>query len=127
MNGNNILVYSGGTPIAAMKSNEIQSESDLIEISTPTSSQWREFLGGRKSWSISVSYLVLADAGVKDLLKVGNTYTLKVKGRNASDADAVEGNAIMRTCGIRATWGNLVAGTFTFIGNGELAVPSVNL
>ena len=86
INGNNVLIYRNGTAIAGTISNEIQTGAELIEISSPTSGQWKEYIAGRKSWSVNVSYLILANNGVRDLLNVGSSYTLKIRGRNATDA-----------------------------------------
>jgi hypothetical protein len=119
--GNNILIYRSGTAIAGTTSNEIQSEADLIEISSPTSGQWKEYIEGRKSWSINVSYLVLAYNGVRELLNVGTTYTLKFRGRNSSDSTGVQGTAILKSCKITATKGNLCQGSFQFVGTGALS------
>ena len=118
--GNNILIYRAGTAIAGTVSNEIQAGADLIEISSPTSGQWKEYIAGRKNWSINVSYLVLAYNGVRELLNVGTTYTLKFRGRNQSDSTGVTGTAILKTCKITATKGNLVQGSFTFQGTSSL-------
>lgn len=119
--GNNILIYRNGTAIAGTVSNEIQSGAELIEISSPTSGQWKEYIAGRKNWSINVSYLVLAYNGVRDLLNVGTTYTLKFRGRNSSDATGVQGTAILKSCKITATKGNIVQGSFQFTGTGTLS------
>ena len=119
--GNNILIYRNGTAIAGTVSNEIQSGAELIEISSPTSGQWKEYIAGRKNWSINVSYLVLAYNGVRDLLNVGTTYTLKFRGRNSSDATGVQGTAILKSCKITATKGNIVQGSFHFTGTGTLS------
>lgn len=118
--GNNILIYSNGTAIAGTVSNEIQSGAELIEISSPTSGQWKEYIASRKSWSINVSYLLLADDGVRDLLNVGTSYTLKFRGRNSADNTGVTGTAILKSCKITATKGNLVQGSFTFQGTSSL-------
>lgn len=118
--GNNILIYRNGTAIAGTVSNEIQSVVDLIEKSSPTSEDWKEYTDGRKGWSINVSYLVLAYNGVRELLNVGSTYTLKFRGRNQSDSTGVTGTAILKNCKITATKGNLVQGSFQFTGNGPL-------
>ena len=118
--GNNILIFRDGTAIAGTISNEIQSESDLIEKSSPTSGQWKENVTGRKGWSINVSHLVLAYDGVRELLNVGSTYTLKFRGRNSADNTGVTGNAILKVCKITATKGNIAQGSFQFVGDGAL-------
>lgn len=120
INGNNVLIYRNGTAIAGTITNEIQTGADLIEISSPTSGQWKEYIAGRKSWSVNVSYLILANNGVRDLLNVGNSYTLKIRGRNATDATGVVGTGILKSCKITATKGNLVQGSFTFQGTSSL-------
>lgn len=120
INGNNVLIYRNGTAIAGTITNEIQTGADLIEISSPTSGQWKEYIAGRKSWSVNVSYLILANNGVRNLLNVGNSYTLKIRGRNATDATGVVGTGILKSCKITATKGNLVQGSFTFQGTSSL-------
>lgn len=118
--GNNVLIYQDGKVIAGTKSNDAQSDADLIEKSSPNSGAWREYVAGRNSWTMNTNYLVLADNGVRDLLKVGTEYTLTFKERGRADTDGVTGKALLKTCKITATMGNLVQGTFQFVGNGEL-------
>jgi predicted secreted protein len=120
INGNNVLIYRNGTAIAGTISNEIQTGAELIEISSPTSGQWKKYITGRKSWSVNVSYLILANNGVRDLLNVGTSYTLKIRGRNATDATGVVGTGILKSCKITATRGNIVQGSFTFQGTSSL-------
>ena len=121
INGNNILVYKGGTAIAGVKTDEIQVGCETIEISSPTTGEWRQYIAGRKEWSINVAYLVLATSGVRDVLNVGTTYTLAFKERGAADSAGVSGSAILTTCKISATRGNLVTGSFIFQGISALA------
>ena len=130
-NGNNILVFSGGVAIASTKTDEIQSGVELREISSPSQGKWKQYITGLQDWSVSVGYLVLSDSalhianksGVQDLLQVGNTFTLKIRVRNDNDATGVTGSAILKTCKITATNGNLVQGVFQFTGNGALSAP----
>jgi predicted secreted protein len=117
--GNNILVYLNGTAIAGTKSNEIQTDCEMIEITNMTSAQWRQFIAGRKQWTVSTGFLVLAGADIKKLLNVGTTYTLRFRDRAGSNI--IEGQAILKTCKISATRGNLATGAFSFQGSGELA------
>lgn len=117
--GNNILVFLNGTAIAGTKSNEIQTDCEMIEITNMTSAQWRQFVAGRKQWTVSTGFLVLAGADIKKLLNVGTTYTLRFRDRAGSNA--VEGQAILKQCKISAARGSLATGSFTFQGSGELA------
>ena len=119
--GNNILVFLNGTAIAGTKSNEIQTDCEMIEITNMTSAQWRQFIAGRKQWTVSTGFLVLAGADITKMLTVGTTYTLQFRDRAGSNI--IEGQAILKTCKISATRGNLATGAFSFQGTGELAVP----
>lgn len=125
MNGNNIIIYNGSTAIAGTKSNEIQVGCETIEISSPSSGQWREYIVGRKEWSVSVDFLLLATTDVLGLLQSGNTFTLKVVTRSGNSTTVqLEGSAILKTAKHRYTRGNLAAGSYQFVGNGALAEPT---
>ena len=128
-NGNTILVYKGSTLIAGMKSNDVQVSADLIEISSPTTGAWRQYVTGRKEATITVGYLVTADTsalgvsggnGVRDLLQAGNSFTLKFKLRNAADSNGVSGTFILKTVKITSQRGALVQGSFQVVLSGSL-------
>ncbi|MBO5777196.1 MAG: hypothetical protein J6R34_01965 [Clostridia bacterium] len=119
--GINIYVCLGDTIIAGTRSNEIQTSVDTIEISSPTSGIWKQHKNIRKDWSLSTSFLCLANEDVKKLLQVGNTYTIQVVGQEGSSAEELlSGTAILTSCKITASVANLVQGSFVFDGNGEL-------
>ena len=132
LNGNIILVQLDGHTIAGTKTTEIQVESELIEIASATQGAYREYLTGRKQWQVTVNYLLkyatyqvmvtYPQSALTDALLVGNSYTLKFMNRaNTFDQPIIlKGTAILRTCKITATRGNLIQGTFTFVGNGAL-------
>lgn len=133
LNGNIILVQVDGHTIAGTKTTEIQVDSELIEIASAAQGAYREYLTGRKQWQVTVNYLLMyatyqemftyPNASMTDALLVGNSYTLKFKNRaNHFDQPiTLKGTAILRTCKITATRGNLIQGTFTFVGNGALS------
>lgn len=123
INGNTLFIATSTStvPIAGTRSNEIQVDGEVIEISSPSQGAWREFIMGRKEWSVTVGWLVLANQDVQKLLDVGTSYTLKF--RTTSTA-YVTGTAIMTNCKITATRGSLVQGSFTFKGNGALSEVS---
>ena len=122
--GNYIIVYRGGTAIAGVKSNEIQGDCDMIEVASTTSGSWKEYIAGRKEWSVNVSYLLLTDSDMLQLLNEGTAYTLKIGGRSATNANMVTGTAILKTCRIVATQGNLAQGSFVFKGSGALTAAA---
>lgn len=117
MNGNDILVYMNGTLIAGARSDEIQTETEAIEVSSPTTGAWRSYVTGRKGWEVSTSYLVAATSALSALLNVGTEYTLTIRSRTST---LLTGTAILRTCSISAARGSLVTGTFQFIGTSSL-------
>ena len=118
--GNNIIVLMNGTAIAGTKSDEIQVDCETIEIASATDQAWTHSISGRKSWSLTVGWLVLANQDVRKVLLAGSTVTIKIKGRGESDANGLSGSAIIRTCKITAIRGNLATGSFAFVGNGPL-------
>jgi hypothetical protein len=64
------------TFIYAARSCDINVKADTIEIASPTSALWREFISGRKEWSIDISHLVTTVAGM--VPKVGSTAVVRV-------------------------------------------------
>ena len=118
-NGNNIIVYQGSTAIAGTRSNEIRTSCEVIEISSSTQGEWKDYITGRKEWSVNTSYLVSGVTDLSQLLTVGTQYTLVIKGRNESSG--VSGTAILTGCRITATRSSLVQGSFEFKGVGPLS------
>ena len=117
--GNNIIVYMNGTAIAGTKSDELQVDCETIEIASATDQGWTHYISGRKSWSLTVGFLVLANADIRKVLNNGSNVTLKIMGRGDNNS-AITGNAIMRTHKMTFTRGNLAQGSIQFIGNGPL-------
>ena len=118
--GNNIIVLMNGQAIAGTKSDELQVDCETIEIASATDQAWTHHISGRKSWSLTVGWLVLANTDVRKALLVGSSVTIKIKGRGESDSSGVSGSAILKTVKITATRGNLAQGSFAFVGNGPL-------
>ena len=134
MNGNNIFISLDSsattTPFAATRANKIQTGCETIEISSPTIGDWRQYIAGRKEWSFTIDWLVVAvGTNVKNsleaLLEVGNSYTITICDRTGSTQTArLTGSAICTDATISAARGNLALGSFSFKGNGALAAPS---
>ena len=122
VNGNVILIYKGNSLIAGTRSNEMTTEVDMIESSNSSEGVWRTFIAGRKSWQVTVNYLVPAVTNVSDLLSVGTSYTISIRTRSGSTVtNRLTGSAILKTCKITATRSNLVQGSFQFIGTSALS------
>ena len=121
INGNNIFVTLGCTIIAGTRSNEIQTDCDMIEISNPNSGDWRQYMAGRKDWSVQTSFLVTNVTNIRQLLNIGTSYNLVFRDRNSTSGASVSGTAILKTCKISSVRGNLVTGSFAFQGTGALS------
>lgn len=118
--GRIIIVYKDGVPVAGCKSDELNTDCQMIEISSAVQAVWREYISGRKGWSITSNYLLTTSANIRDLLKVGDEVTIRAAGPNGSGA--VTGSAIVETCRVTASIGSLAQGVFTFRGNGALSI-----
>ena len=62
-----------------IKSQSIKSQCGVIEKASSTQQDWVEVVAGRKSWSLTVRYLVLSGSQVKDVLKVGQTFSITMQ------------------------------------------------
>lgn len=117
-----ILVLSqGGTALAstAIKSQDIQTEADVIEKASSSQQSWREYIAGRKGWSVTLSYLVLTSEKILDLLKVGQTFSVTMM-RTGDNTNKVTGNAILKAVKQTASVGNLAQGSWQLQGTGAL-------
>jgi len=119
INGNNILIYVNGAAVAGTKSNEVQSNRELIEIASPTSGEWREFITGRKDWGFTISWLVSSHQDIEQLLLDVGVVTVRILGRGQSLG--LTGKAIVQSCKMTFTRGNLAQGSLQLKGSGPLA------
>lgn len=123
VNGSNIIVCIGSQPIAATRSNELEIENEVIEISSPNSGAWRKFLAGRKEWSINTDFLVTDEGDTADrVLTVGSVVGLYIRKTGTSGTDNVYlfGEAICTKCKITARRSGIISGSFVFRGTGVL-------
>lgn len=123
MTGKDIYILLNGTPIAATRSDEIQTQCEAVEVSGPTTGQWRLFIPGQKNWGFTTNALVTTAANLAELLMVGNTYAITI----VSGATALTGTALCTEAKLTATVGTLCQGGWSFVGSGELvagATPS---
>lgn len=120
-----IMIFSqNGTALAStcIRSDEIQTQAATIEKASATQQDWREYIAGRKEWSVSVSYLVLTAQKITDVLMVGNVFDVTI--RDASSTVSMTGQAILTDCKQSYAVGALAKGSFAFKGSGPLALPS---
>ena len=96
----------------------------MIEISSPNISNWRQYISGRKEWSFTVNWLVGNNSGVDQLLNVGTQYNIAIYKRvGNTNTKVLQGTALLKTCKINATRGNIASGSFQFVGNSALTAP----
>lgn len=128
LNGNDIFISrdENGAPIASTRSNEIISECEIIEKSSPTIGRWRKYISGRKGWSFTTNWLVTSGSNVTKLLNVGTRYFITVYSRaTPSNISVLTGYAICTKATITSTCGSIAKGTFSFIGCRNLVNNSV--
>ena len=118
-----VILSQGNTALAAtrIRSNDIQTGCDTIEKASPTQQEWKEYITGRKGWTLTVNYLVLATAQVADLLSIGQTFDITMKSGSTA---LLTGEAIMTGVKNTATIGSLAQGSFTLQGSGALSAAS---
>lgn len=123
MTGRDLIVVltQNGTAVAAtaINSQEIHTECESMEKASATQQDWTECIAGRKSWSLTVNYLVMTSVKIKDLLKVGQMFGILVKERN-DNTNTVSGTALLTGVTNTATVGTLIKASFSFQGSGAL-------
>lgn len=123
MTGRDLIVVltQNGTAVAAtaINSQEIRTECESMEKASATQQDWTECIAGRKSWSLTVNYLVMTSVKIKDLLKVGQMFGILVKERN-DNTNTVSGTALLTGVTNTATVGMLIKASFSFQGSGAL-------
>ena len=125
--GNNIFIatndatLSPGTSkiIAGTRTNEINTECGAIEVASATQQDWQEFIAGRKSWSLSVGWLLLANADVQKILKVGTMVTIYVK---TGSTQLLTGKALITRARLTFEQENLAQGSFAPKCSGALTI-----
>ena len=120
IHGDNIIFNTSTSAIFGAKSGTLDVQADTIEIASPTQGSWREFIAGRKEWSLSVNHLVGIDAtqsGIPSAIQmVGQSFTIYITLRDTNERISCTG--ICTSWKLTATKGNLAQGGFTFKGTG---------
>lgn len=121
IHGRKLIVKVGGTAIAGAKSCEIIIKGDQIETASPTTGEWRDFIAGRKEWSVTCGHLIPASGTpLKSNAAMVNTVVTLIIETDMT-GDTLTGQAIVETWKASGTVGNLATGTFQFRGKGALA------
>ena len=121
--GNDLLISLDGVAIAGAKSCDIETDCELISVSSPKSGKYRTYKVGRKTWQVRVNFLVPDDESVcLRLLKIGNEYDLAAYVRQNANVDKLEGNAILQHATMSGSTGGLLSGSWIFVGNDDIAM-----
>lgn len=118
-----VLIEDEGTStiIAGTRTTEIDRSVGMQEVTSPTTADSEEYLPQRSKWSITTGWLMVADDMVLNVLRVGQKVKLHIATRRIrTETPRLTGYAWIQTCRITANTGNLVQGSFQFVGNGEL-------
>ena len=119
MNGDILILKMNGEPVAAVKGNDIETASGLMEVASATQGLWHEYINGRKTWAMSATWLLLSSAAMASTLQVGQVFNAELVDRRIQNR-TVYGNAHLEVCKILATKGNLVTGVFQLKGTAWL-------
>ena len=125
MNGNDIIIstYQGSSwvAVAAVKSDELQAECEMIPKASADQQSWNEYEPGRKGWTLNTNWLVSAVADIRKVLIVGTKVRIHVGSRNGYSASTgVTGYAIVKNCKVNTPNLGLCTGSFVFQGTGSL-------
>ena len=116
--GKNLIVSVNGTAIAGSKSCRLQISGENIERASATNATWREFIAGRKTWTVACDHL-LPRTGTplrSSAAMVNTVVTLTV----AVGQDTLSGSALVKTWEVSGAVGTLAVGSFQFQGSGPL-------
>lgn len=117
IHGGSLKVTVAGVTVALAKSCTIQYECEMIEVASSSSNNHRDYIAGRRGWSVEVSGLV---SSVADMLSMGASGTLTI----TDGTDSVTGTAICSAWKQTGTIGNLAQQSCSFQGTGALAAAS---
>lgn len=121
-NGKNIIVQrldgATWTAIAAARTDEIEVDGELMEIASRTQAGWREYLAGRKTWSVQTGYLVTQVSNIREVLQVNTRVRLRIGGTGTGEY--LTGYAWVKKQKLTAPNGGLANGTVVFQGDGPL-------
>lgn len=119
--GRKLIITIDGVAIAGAKSCDIDIQSGDIEVASATQQDWREFIAGRKDWSVTCGHLIPATGTPlrSNASMVGAKVTLTMQTDQADDT--LTGQAIVRQWRVAGAEGSLANGSFSFRGSGPLA------
>ena len=124
LQGNNLIIYVDGVAVAAAKSCTVTMEVGSID--TAGSGRTKASMPTVKDWSVKTSVLVTSLNG-HFALNGKVRLSVAVVDNGETTTDRMTGEAIVTSANVTAAVGNLVQGSFSFKGTGQLGILSVAL
>lgn len=126
LRGVDVLLYVPSTatePVAGQRNATLSLSSDTIDTTAKDTGDWRTFLAGLKSWTLSCDGLyVTADAGILELENSflnGDTVTVKL----AKDTDwTATGEAVITSLDYDASLEDVMSFSVELQGTGALTI-----
>ena len=114
-----MIPVSGGVYrcVAGAKSCKLSVKGETIEISSTSSSRWKEFITGREEWEVSTSHLIISAYDIESYKSFVGT-TMQIRFGTASNY--MSGSAICTQYDVESSVGSLARGSFRFQGTGAL-------
>lgn len=134
LKGREVMLFTGNThattqAVGCSTSCELEISCDAIEISSPSSSQARDYIAGRTGWRMSLDKLLLLPDfydGVKVGSKIVVQFAYSINSKEGIPpgerfaAHYYEGTALITRWVCSARNGDFAAGNFEFLGCGAL-------
>lgn len=120
--GKNLMILKNTTGstyaavVAGARSCDVNVEGDQIETSSPSDGQWRNYIAGRKGWSITVGYLMSVGTFPTEAEMVNTTVTIRVSDGTVQ----MQGTAIVKVWKATGTVLTMAQGSFQLLGIGAL-------
>lgn len=113
------MLSKDGVAVAAVVTHSIGTHTTSIEKASATQAKFREFVPGRKQFTITAEWLMASSDMMLGLLQTGQTFAVSSYDRQ-NDRRNLHGMAKLETCNIQMTRGTLVHGQFLLRGSGYL-------
>ena len=128
INGSDLLIYAGGSVVAAAKSCRISMSVDMIEAAGQTDGKAREFVPAMKEWQISTTSLVTVAHTFFEGHGTSVRLTFAVRDKYGNIlGDKMTGYGFLAKSEITAAVESLIKGSFVFQGTGDLERATVGL
>ena len=119
--GRDLILDYNGTPLAAAKSCKVDTDSDYIEVCSPTDGTWKEYIPTTQEWGASADCLVAEMEDVDKLFDYKKNQTpLSLQFYDTSLMTFYSGRAYIKKLSITGNVGSNVTMSVVFQPTGEL-------